>query len=228
MTDSLFSAIDRCNELLRLDFSAEEFAKLAEERSLSAESIEAVSSVFEYLRDKKEQSTIQMLLRTSRLPQKQVKTFDNFDFDVLKGKDIDKLKNLQTLAPIYAHKNIAFIGPPGTGKTHLAQAFGYECCRHRMKTYFIKAAELRDKFTIARRAGREGAFNMIFTSNKNPSDWREIFGENDALLCSLDRLFDSASVFTFRGESFRGKHLENYTLRAEHSASTTQDNPLNH
>ena len=89
MTDSLFSAIDRCNELLRLDFSAEEFAKLAEERSLSAESIEAVSSVFEYLRDKKEQSTIQMLLRTSRLPQKQVKTFDNFDFDVLKGKDID-------------------------------------------------------------------------------------------------------------------------------------------
>ena len=98
MTDSLFSAIDRCNELLRLDFSAEEFAKLAEERSLSAESIEAVSSVFEYLRDKKEQSTIQMLLRTSRLPQKQVKTFDNFDFDVLKGKDIDKLKNLQTLA----------------------------------------------------------------------------------------------------------------------------------
>lgn len=87
MTDSLFSAIDRCNELLRLDFSAEEFAKLAEERSLSAESIEAVSSVFEYLRDKKEQSTIQMLLRTSRLPQKQVKTFDNFDFDVLKGKD---------------------------------------------------------------------------------------------------------------------------------------------
>ena len=32
---------DRCNELLRLDFSAEEFAKLAEERSLSAESIEA-------------------------------------------------------------------------------------------------------------------------------------------------------------------------------------------
>ena len=137
-------------------------------------------------------------------------------------------------------------------------------------TFTVSHTELRDKFTIARRAGREGAlltslvrpscliidevghcefdkantrlffdmvdrrynkegaFNMIFTSNKNPSDWREIFGENDALLCSLDRLFDSASVFTFRGESFRGKHLENYTLRAEHSASTTQDNPLNH
>ena len=125
MTDSLFSAIDRCNELLRLDFSAEEFAKLAEERSLSAESIEAVSSVFEYLRDKKEQSTIQMLLRTSRLPQKQVKTFDNFDFDVLKGKDIDKLKNLQTLAPIYAHKNIAFIGPRGRRGSACRRA-----CRH--------------------------------------------------------------------------------------------------
>ena len=269
MTDSLFSTIERCNEMLRLDFTAEEFARLAEERAMSQESTEDVAAVFEYLRDKKEKTTIQMLLRTSRLPQKQVKTFDNFTFDVLKGKEIDKLKNLQTLAPIYAHKNLAFIGPPGTGKTHLAQAFGYEYCRHRMKTYFIKAAELRDKFTVARRTGREGAlltslvrpscliideighcefdkantrlffdmvdrrynkegaFNMIFTSNKDPSDWREIFGENDALLCSLDRLFDSATVFTFRGESFRGKQLENYTLRAEHSASAMQDNPLN-
>ena len=156
MNDSLFSVIDRCNELLRLDFSSEEFARLAEERSLSQESIEAVTSVFEHLRDKKEQSTIQMLLRTSRLPQKQFKTFDNFNFDVLKGREIDKLKSLRTLAPIYAHRNIAFIGPPGTGKTHLAQAFGYECGRHRMKTYFIKAAELRDKFTVARRTGKEG------------------------------------------------------------------------
>ena len=232
MTDSLFSAIDRCNELLRLDFSAEEFAKLAEERSLSAESIEAVSSVFEYLRDKKEQSTIQMLLRTSRLPQKQVKTFDNFDFDVLKGKDIDKLKNLQTLAPIYAHKNIAFIGPPGTGKTHLAlTSLVRPSCLIIDEVghcEFDKANTRLFFDMVDRRYNKEGAFNMIFTSNKNPSDWREIFGENDALLCSLDRLFDSASVFTFRGESFRGKHLENYTLRAEHSASTTQDNPLNH
>ena len=228
MTESPYSFIDRCMETLNLDFSSE----------------------------KKEQSSIQILLRTSRLPQKHVKTFDNFDFSVLKGKDLDRLKSIRSLAAVYAHRNIAFIGPAGTGKTHLAQAFGYECCQHRLKTYFIKASELRDKFTAARRAGREaatltslvrpscliidevghcefdkentrlffdmidrrynkeGAYNIVFTSNKSPSLWRENFNEDDALLCALDRIFDDATVFNIRGESFRGKRLETIALQA--------------
>lgn len=74
----------------------------------------------------------------SRLPLKNPKTFDNFDFSVMKGRDATRLKTLPSLSAIYAHKNLAFIGPAGTGKTHLAQAFGYECCQRGIKTYFIK------------------------------------------------------------------------------------------
>ncbi len=37
--------------------------------------------------------------------------------------------------------------------------------------------------------------------------------EADALLCSLDRIFDDALVFNIRGESFRGKRLENIALQ---------------
>ena len=80
--------------------------------------------------------------------------FENFGFGVLRGKglaDLEKLLAIRTLAPVYAHKNLAFIGPAGTGKTHLAQAFGYECCRNGLKTCFIKASELLDKFTTAQR-----------------------------------------------------------------------------
>ena len=256
MTDSPYSAIDRCMETLNLDFSSEEFARLAVETAMTPESIAAVNAVFEYLREKKEQSSIQILLRTSRLPQKHVKTFDNFDFSVLKGKDLDRLKSIRSLAAVYAHRNIAFIGPAGTGKTHLAQAFGYECCQRRLKTYFIKASELRDKFAAARRSGREaatltslvrpscliidevghcefdkentrlffdmidrrynkeGAYNIVFTSNKSPSLWRENFNEDNSLLCALDRIFDDATVFNIRGESFRGKRLETIALQA--------------
>ena len=255
MNDSVFETVEECSRVLKLDFSSAEFAQMAEEYDFTEDSVEAVRRVFEYMKRKKVDTTIHTLLKMSRLPLKDPKTFENFDFSVIRGRDADRLKGLSTLSAIYAHKNLAFIGPAGTGKTHLAQAFGYECCQHGMKTYFIKMSELRDKFTAARRAGKEasalnglvrpscliidevghcefdkentrlffdlidrrynkeGNFNIVFTSNKNPSEWRRNFNEDDALLCSLDRIFDDATVFNIKGESFRGKHLETIALQ---------------
>ena len=255
MNESVFELVEKSFEALKLDFSSAEFAILAEENDLSEDAVAAVGLVFDHLRQKKIQTTIHTILKMSRLPLKDPKTFDNFDFSVIKGKDAERLKSLPSLSAIYAHKNLAFIGPAGTGKTHLAQAFGFECCKRGMKTYFIKMSELRDRFTAARRAGKEAAvltslvrpscliidevghcefdkensrlffdliarryhkdgnFNIVITSNKNPSLWRSNFNEDDALLCSLDRIFDDATVFNIKGESFRGKKLETIALQ---------------
>lgn len=255
MTDSVFEQVEKSSQILKIDFSSVEFAKLAEEQDLSEEQIHAVGVVFEHLRQRKVENTIHTLLKLSRLPLKDPKTFENFNFDLIKGRDAVKLKNLPSLSAIYAHRNLAFIGPAGTGKTHLAQAFGYECCQRGIKTYFIKMSELRDKFAAARRTGREasvldglvrpscliidevghcefdkentrlffdlidrrynkeGNFNIVFTSNKHPSHWRTNFNEDDALLCALDRIFDDATVFNIKGESFRGKRLETVALQ---------------
>ena len=263
MTDVFGGSIDQCCSTLKLDFSSQELAQISAENGFSQETLANIELLFEYLRNKKEQTTIQTIMRMSRLPQKNPKTFDNFDFSVLRGKghtDLEKLENIRTLAPVYAHRNLAFIGPAGTGKTHLAQAFGYECCRNGLKTYFIKASELRDKFTTARRAektasmltslvrpscliideighcefdkentrlffdlidrryNKEGAYNIVFTSNRSPSLWRENFNEEASLLCALDRIFDDATVFNIHGESFRGKKLETYALQAGKAA----------
>ena len=46
---------------------------------------------------------------------------------------------------------------------------------------------------IDRRYNKEGNFNMIFTSNKNPALWREDFDEDATLLCALDRIFEERS-----------------------------------
>lgn len=239
MNESVFEIVEKSCETLKLDFSSTEFAALAEENDLSEDAVTAISLVFEHLRQKKVQTTIHTILKMSRLPL----------------KDAERLKSLPSLSAIYAHKNLAFIGPAGTGKTHLAQAFGFECCKRGMKTYFIKMSELRDRFSAARRAGKEAAvltglvrpscliidevghcefdkentrlffdlidrrynkegnFNIVFTSNKNPSLWRSNFNEDDALLCSLDRIFDDATVFNIKGESFRGKKLETIALQ---------------
>ena len=66
---------------------------------------------------------------------------------------------------------------------------------------------------IDRRYNRDGTNNIIFTSNKVPALWKNDFNEDDDLLCALDRIFDDATVFNIRGDSFRGKHLENIALK---------------
>lgn len=256
MTDSLFEVVaSATRELTKYGFSTQEFATLVQQHNMTDVEVLAVAKVFDYLLEKRERSTVEFLLRTSRLPMKVPKTFDNFDFNRITGKNVDRLRSLSTLSALYAHKNLAFIGRPGTGKTHLAQAFGRTCCEHGFKSYFIKMTELRDRMTSARRTGREsnllaylvrpscliidevghcefdkentrlffdlidrrynkeGSFNMIFTSNKNPALWREDFEEDATLLCTLDRIFDDATVFKLRGESFRGKKLETVSLQ---------------
>ena len=240
MNKAIYETIEESCNVLQLPFSSREFAELAEDNDMSEEAANAVALILEHIRQKKVANTIMALLRFSRLSLKNPKTFQNFDFSVLRGKNVEQIRNLQTLSAIYAHKNLAFIGPAGTGKTHLAKAFGYECCNHGLRTYFIKMSELRDRFTAARRTGKtasvlnslvrpscliidevghcefdkentrlffdlvdrrynkEGSYNIVFTSNKNPSEWRGNFNEDDALLCALDRIFDTATVITIK------------------------------
>lgn len=66
---------------------------------------------------------------------------------------------------------------------------------------------------IDRHYNKEGGFNMIFISNKNLTPWREDFEEETTLLCTLDRIFDDATAFKLRGESFREKNLETVFLQ---------------
>jgi hypothetical protein len=76
---------------------------------------------------------------------------------------------------------------------------------------------------IDRRYNKEGNYNIVFTSNKNPSLWRGNFNEDDSLLCALDRIFDDATVFTIKGQSFRGKKLETVALQT----SGVKETPAN-
>lgn len=125
-----YTELDNFFKTLKLDITSSEFAAIAEINQMDAQQLDAIRIVFEHLSEKKVETTIKTILKMSRLPLKNQKTFDNFDFSVIKGRDVDKLKALPSLSAIYAHRNLAFIGPAGTGKTHLAQAFGYECCKH--------------------------------------------------------------------------------------------------
>ena len=234
--------------------SAEEVAELAVRNDFGDAELEAVAKVFEHLARKQHDKTIETLLRLSRLPQRAPKTFGNFDFKRIQGRDAAALRKLPSLANLHARKNIAFIGPGGIGKTHLAQAYGRECCLMGYKTYYLKASELRDKMeralelgnpakvvsslvkpacliidevgrctfsrectdmffdVIDRRYEKEGPNALILTSNTPPVNWDEFFTGDDTLLCTLDRVFDRASVFMMKGASFRGAECETFSV----------------
>ena len=157
MNETMINLLEACAKPLKLDITGEELARLSIDKGHTQEQLEAVLDVFTHLKDKKEKSMVDMLLKLSRLPLMEPKTFDNFDFSRIHGKDVSTLKGLPSLAEVYARQNIALIGPPGTGKTHISKALGRECCLHGMKAYFLKATELNEKFTNARKTGREEA-----------------------------------------------------------------------
>lgn len=115
--------------------------------------LSALDSVFAYLADKHRDQVIGTLLKLSRLPQRAPKTFEGFDFDRIRGRGAVALRKLPALSNLYARKNLAFIGPGGIGKTHLAQAYGRACCLEGFKTYYLKATELRDKLKKAADSG---------------------------------------------------------------------------
>ena len=62
--------------------------------------------------------------------------------------------------------NVNIIGPGGMGKTHLAQAYGRECCLLGYKAYYIKATELRDRL---RKAAASQSQSRTITSLVKPS-----------------------------------------------------------
>lgn len=155
MDNAVYDRITKYSKELQLDFIGEELATLAVKNGFSEDGLKAVDQVFQYLAEKKHDTVIATLLRLSRLPLKVPKTFDNYDFTRVHGQDADALKNLSALSEVYSGTNIAFIGPPGVGKTHLAEAYGRKCCEQGLKAYFLKASELNEKFTAARKDGRE-------------------------------------------------------------------------
>jgi DNA replication protein DnaC len=91
-------------------------------------------------------------VRAARFPAR--KSLEEFDFDHARGLKRDLIAHLGTLDFVAAKENVVFLGPPGTGKTHLAIGLAIRACQAGHRVLFATAADWVALLAQAQHAGR--------------------------------------------------------------------------
>ncbi|OJV58547.1 MAG: transposase [Cellulomonas sp. 73-145] len=91
-------------------------------------------------------------IRAARFPGR--KSLEDFDFEHARGLPRDQIAHLGTLDFVTARENVVFLGPPGTGKTHLATGIAVRACQAGHRVQFATASEWVDRLAAAHHDGR--------------------------------------------------------------------------
>ena len=91
-------------------------------------------------------------VKAARFPA--TKTIDDFDFSVQTSVSRQLIAHLAQLDFLAEAKNVVFLGPPGTGKTHLSIALGVQAARRGQRVAFATAHSWVNRLGAAKRAGR--------------------------------------------------------------------------
>jgi DNA replication protein DnaC len=78
-----------------------------------------------------------------------LKTLDNFDFDFNKKMNRSLVFELATGTFVARHEDGLFLGPPGTGKSHLAQAIGQAAIQQGYRVLYRETHTLLDELAEA-------------------------------------------------------------------------------
>jgi DNA replication protein DnaC len=82
-----------------------------------------------------------------------VKTLEDFDWDAQPASR-QQIGALASGAFLTEARNVVLLGPPGTGKTHLATALGIVASHHSHRVLFATATDWVTRLTDAHRAGK--------------------------------------------------------------------------
>ena len=134
---SLAKSVERLGERARAEnWSHEEFLAACLEREVAA----------------RQSNGGEIRIRAARFPAR--KTLEDFDFDHQRSLKREVIAHLGALDFVEAKDNVVFLGPPGTGKTHLAIGLSVRACQAGHRVLFATAAEWVDRLAEAHNAGR--------------------------------------------------------------------------
>ena len=90
-------------------------------------------------------------IKAARLPAR--KTLEEFDFTFQRSVKKTVVEHLGQLDFLHARENVILLGPPGTGKTHLAIAVSIRACLAGQRVQFATATEWVARLGEAKRQG---------------------------------------------------------------------------
>lgn len=114
--------------------------------------IEALDTLLSEEYATRETRRIDVALKAAKLMP--VKTLEGFDFSFQPSLDRERVAALAQVDFIRRAEVVHFLGPPGTGKSHLATALGVAAVKAGRQVYRATLAELIDALVKAEREGR--------------------------------------------------------------------------
>jgi DNA replication protein DnaC len=124
--------------------------RLIEQGELST--LEAIDRLLAEELNIRENRRIGVAMSTARLMPP--KTLEGFDFSFQPSLDRDRIMALAQLDFVARAEVVHFLGPPGTGKSHLATALGIAAVKAGRSVYRCTLAELIEALARAEREGR--------------------------------------------------------------------------
>ena len=112
---------------------------MREEHSLQ----DFLENVLQQERQAREERRIKTALKLSGLSL--AKTLEEYDFTFQRGLDKNQVDLLATCEFAKRKENILFLGPPGVGKSHLAQGLGIRAIQNGFSVTFTTADQLIEK-----------------------------------------------------------------------------------
>lgn len=134
---------------LRMSFSLEELDNVIRDTEKNdGNYLDFLNALLEIEEEGRELRRIKTRIKQAKFPL--IKTIADFDFSRIDKLDKHRILSYCEGNFLQKKENIIFIGNPGTGKTHLSIAIGYELCQRNKKVLFTTGNSLVTKMIEAR------------------------------------------------------------------------------